>query len=156
MPVWVDPDYATRSVSSTPVALVPAVTKVSATGVPASGHPFSAPSTALPLFTAATAAGTSPVLDRGAYKGPAALVIANVGGATPTVNVDIQGSADNVNFYNAGYALVATPNTVAVAQIAITTTATTTYLLITDQAWRFLRVVTSTVLNETYSVTYYQ
>jgi hypothetical protein len=45
---------------------------------------------------------------------------------------------------------------VAVAQIAVTATATTTYLLPTDQAWRYLRVVTSTVTTETYSVTYYQ
>jgi len=156
MPVWTDPDYATRPVAATVTAPVPTLTKVSRSGVPATGHPGSKPSTRIPLFEAATAAGTSPVLDRGAYRGVAALVIANVGGATPTVNVDIQGSVDNVNFYNAAYALVATPNTVAVAQIAITTTATTTYLLVTDQAWRFLRVVTSTVLNETYSVTYYQ
>lgn len=156
MPVWVDPDYAVSAVTATITAPTAAPTKVSASGTPASGSPYSRPSTAIDLFLAATAAGTSIVLDRGGYRGPAALVIANVGTGSPTVNVDIQGSVDNINFYNAAYALVATPNTVAVAQIAITATATTTYLLPTDQAWRYLRVVTSTVVTETYSVTYFQ
>lgn len=156
MPVWTDPTAAAPAVAASITAPVPTLTKVSAAGVPATGHPGARPSTAIPLFIGATAAGTSPVVDRGSYRGPAALVIDNVGGGAPTVNVDIQGSVDNVNFYNVGYALVATPNTAAVAQIAITSTATTTYLLITDQAWRFLRVTTSTVNNETYSVTYYQ
>lgn len=154
MPVWIEPDVV-RPVAATIAAPVPRVTTVSASGVPATGHVASGPATAIPLFTSATAAGTSQVIDRGSYRGPAALVIANVGSGSPTVNVDIQGSVDNVNWYNAAYALVATPNTVAVAQIAVTATATTTYLLPTDQAWRYLRVVTSTVTTETYSVTFY-
>lgn len=156
MPVWVDPDYPATAVAATLAAPVPTLTKVSAQGGPATGTVDSGPSTAIRLFVGATAAGTSPVVDRGSYRGPSALLIANVGTGSPTVNVDIQGSVDNINWYNAAYALVATPNTVAVAQIAITTTATTTYLLVTDQAWRYLRVVTSTVATETYSVTYYQ
>lgn len=156
MPVWVDPDHATKAVTATVVAPVPVPTTVSQSGQPATGARASGPSTAIPMLVAAIAAATSPVLDRGSYRGPAALVISNVAGGSPTVSVDIQGSVDNVNFYNCAYALVATPNTVAVAQIAITATATTTYLLPTDQAWRYLRVVTSTVNNETYSVTYYQ
>ena len=155
MPVWTDPDVK-AAVTATVTDPVPAVTVVSAAGVPATNHPGARPTTRIPLLVAATAAATSVVIDRGSYRGPAALVIENVAGATPTVNVDIKGSVDNVNVYNVAYALVATPNTVAVAQIAITTTATTTYLLITDQAWRFLHVVTSTVLNETYSIAYYQ
>jgi len=156
MPVWVDPDYATRAVTATITAPTAAPTTVSQEGIPASGHPASKPSTGVPLLIAATVAVTSPVLDRGAYRGPAALVIVNIGGATPTETIDIQGSVDNVNFYNAAYALVATPNTVAVAQITVTTTATTTYLLLTDQAWRYLRVVTATITNEQTWVTYYQ
>lgn len=156
MPVWVDPDVAARPVAATITAPTPSLTKVTTQGGPATGTIDSGPSTAIRLFVAATAAGTSQVVDRGAYRGPAALVITNVGTGSPTVNVDIQGSVDNINFYNCAYALVATPNTVAVAQIAITATATTTYLLPTDQAWRYLRVVTSTVTTETYSITYYQ
>jgi len=155
MPVWVEPDVV-RPVTATIAASTPKVTTVSAQGGPATGSVDSGPSTAIKLFVGATAAGTSPVIDRGSHRGPGALVIANVGSGSPTVNVDIQGSVDNQNWYNAAYALVATPNTVAVAQIAITATATTTYLLPTDQAWRYLRVVTSTVATETYSVTYYQ
>jgi len=155
MPVWVDPEAPTARVAATIVAPVPKITTVSLAGGPATGTVDAGPSTSIRLFTAATAAGTSPVMDRGSYRGPAALVITNVGSGSPTVNVDIQGSVDNINWYNAAYALVATPNTVAVAQIAITSTATTTYLLPTDQAWRYLRVVTSTVVTETYSVTFY-
>ena len=155
MPVWTEPDVV-RTVAATVTAPIPTLTKVSAAGVPATGHPGARPSTAIPLFVAAAAAGTSAVIDRGAYRGPAALVVTNVGGGSPTVNVDIQGSVDNINFYNAAYALVATPNTVAVAQITVTTSATTTYLLLTDQAWRFLRVTTGTITNEQTWVTYYQ
>lgn len=156
MPVWVDPDYPATATAATVVAPVPTLTKVTTAGGPATGTVDSGPSTAIRLFVNSTAAATSLVVDRSSYRGPAALVIANVGSGSPTVNVDIQGSVDNVNWYNAAYALVATPNTVAVAQIAITATATTTYLLPTDQAWRYLRVVTSTVTTETYSVTFYQ
>lgn len=158
MPVQTPDATALRSVTLSNPYSVPtaALTKVSASGQPATGALASGPSTAIRLFTAATAAATSPVVDRGGYRGPAALVISNVGTGSPAMSVDIQGSVDNVNFYNAGYALVATPNTVAVAQISITTTATTTYLLVTDQAWRYLRVVVSAVTTETFTVTYYQ
>jgi hypothetical protein len=158
MPVQAPDTTYAREVSVGNPHTIPsaAVTVTSAAGIPGTGYVASGPATAIRLFVAATAAGTSPVVDRGGYRGPAALVITNVAGGSPTVNVDIQGSVDNVNFYNAAYALVASPNTVAVAQIAITSSATTTYLLVTDQAWRYLRVVTSTVNNETYSVTYYQ
>jgi hypothetical protein len=154
MPVWIDPVYGTRPVEiTTPTA---EVTTVSEEGIQASGAPGSAPATRLVMLNGTTVATTSVVLDRGSYRGPAALVIANIGGSTPTETIDIQGSVDNINFYNCAYALVATPNTVAVAQITVTTTATTTYLLVTDQAWRFLRVVTGTITNEQTWVTYYQ
>ena len=133
-----------------------ALTKVSASGNPASGALASGPATAIPLLVASTAAETSRVIDRAGYRGPAALVVANVAGGTPAVTLNIQGSVDNVNFYNVGYALVATPNTVAVAAIAITSSAITTYLLVADQAWRYIRVATSAVTNETTTVTYYQ
>lgn len=110
---------------------------------------------AVTLLLGSSVATTSKSIDRGTYRGPCAIVAANIGGSSPTVNVDIQGSVDNVNFYNCAYALVATPNTVAVAQISITATATTTYLLPTDQAWRYLRVVTSTVNNDPITIVFY-
>lgn len=154
MPVWVEPTV--KAVTATITAPTPAVTTVTAQGGPATGTVDSGPATAIKLFVKATVAASSPIVDRGAYRGPAALVIDNVGTGSPAVSVDIKGSVDNVNFYNIAYALVATPNTVAVAQIAITSTATTTYLLLTDQAWRYLRVDASSVTTETWSVTYYQ
>lgn len=158
MPVQAPDADNPRPVSVTNVYSVPvaAATTISTAGIPASGHPASGPSTAIRLFQSATAAATSPVIDRGGYRGPAALVIANVGTGSPAMSVDLQASVDNLTFYNVAYALVATPNTVAVAQIAITTTATTTYLLVTDQAWRYLKVVVTAVTTETYSATYYQ
>lgn len=156
MPVWVDPDYAVKEVTATITAPTPAATTVSAAGIPATGHPGSQPSTRIPLFTQATAAATSQVIDRGSFRGPAGLLVVNVGTGSPSMTVDIQGSVDNINFYNIAYALVATPNTVAVAQITITTSATTTYLLLTDQAWRFLRVVTASITTQTYTITYFQ
>lgn len=110
---------------------------------------------AINMLRNAAAAITSPVVDRGMYRGPCALVMSNVAGGSPTVNVDIQGSVNGTHWYNVAYALVATPNTVAVAQIAITSTATTTYLLLTDQAWRFLRITTSTVNNDVLTVDFY-
>lgn len=155
MPVWVEPDVV-QPVAATVTAPTPVLTKVSASGTPATGHPGARPSTAIPLFVGATVAATSQVIDRGSYRGPAALVVANVGTGSPAMTVDIEVSCDNVAFYNGAYALVATPNTVAVAQIAIGATATTTYLLVTDQAWRFLRVTVAGVTTETWTVTYYQ
>ena len=140
------------------VAAIPEaiLTSVSDSGLPASGAATTPPITATRLLVATTAAVTSPVVDRGGYRGLAALVIANIGTGAPTELVDIQGSVDNVNFYNIAYALVATPNTATVAQITITATATTTYLLLPDHAWRYLRVVISAVTTQTTWVTYYQ
>ena len=143
------------SLSNAPIQTA-GFTTVSASGDPASGAVASGPATAIRLLVASTAAETSGVIDRAGYRGPAALVVANVAGGSPAVTLDIQGSVDNVNFYNVAYALVATPNTAAVAAIAITTSATTTYLLLPDQAWRYLRVVTSAITAETTTVTYYQ
>ena len=155
MPLSNDPTFTgSRAVSATIAgAAVPFLIPVS--GEPGTGAVYNRPTpyTLIPVTTVAT---TSPILDRGGVRGPAALVIANVGTGSPSMTVNITGSVDGVNFYNIGYALVATPNTVAVAAITITTTATTTYLLVTDQAWRYLQVAVTAVTTETYSVTYYQ
>lgn len=134
----------------------PALTKVSRSGQPATGALASGPPTAKVMLNGTTAAVTSPVIDRGGYHGPAALVVRNIAGGTPTETLDIQGSVDNVNFYNVGYSLVATPTTVVVTQITITSSTTTTYLLANAQAWRYLRVVTATITNQQTFVTYYQ
>src|SRR5688572_6532075 len=102
MPVWIDPVYGTRPVEiTTPTA---EVTTVSEEGIQASGAPGSAPAGRLVMLNGTTVATTSVVLDRGSYRGPAALVVVNVAGATPSETLDIQGSVNNIDFYNAAYA----------------------------------------------------
>lgn len=84
-----------------------------------------------------------------------AVVVTSTVGATPTVTVNIQGSVDGTNFYNIPYALVATPETLTVAGITITTATTTTYLLRPNHAWRFLKLVYSANTNVTLTATAY-
>jgi hypothetical protein len=94
--------------------------------------------------------------DRGANVGqPGAVVITSTIGATPTVTVNIQGSADGTAFYNVPYALVATPETLTVAALTITTAVTTTYLLRPHHAWRYLKLVYSANTNVTLTATAY-
>lgn len=103
------------------------------------------------LSTAQTGNGDSAVAERSdRYRGyPGAVVITSTIGATPTVTVNIQGSADGVNFFNIPYALVATPSTFVLTAITITTATTTSYLLQVDQPWRTLKLVLSANTNVT-------
>lgn len=88
--------------------------------------------------------------DRGSNRGESgAIVITSAIGATPTVTVNIQGSVNGVNFYNIPYALVATPETLTIAAITITTAVTTTYQLRPNHAWRFVKLVYSANTNVT-------
>lgn len=80
------------------------------------------------------------VLDRAGERGSALLKITTTVGATPTVTVDIQGSADGTNWFNAAYATAAAPETPAVAALVITTAVTGYYILRPDHPWRFLRL----------------
>ena len=108
------------------------------------------------LGTAQTGnADSTNTADRGLLRGGAALVVTSAVGATPTVKLDIQGSVDGTNWFNVGYALVATPETVAVAQITITTAVTTTYLLRPNHPWRYLKTVYSANTNVTLTATLY-
>lgn len=102
-------------------------------------------------------ADSTNTVDRGADRigKPGAIVITTTIGATPTVTVNIQGSADGSAFYNIPYALVATPSTFVVAALTITTAVTTTYLLQVDQAWRYLKLVYSANTNVTITATDY-
>jgi hypothetical protein len=100
-------------------------------------------------------ADSTNTVDRGFNRGPAAVVVTTTVGATPTVKIDIQGSVDGTNFFNIGYALVATPETVAVAQITVTTAVTTTYLLRPTAPWRFLKLAYSSNTNVTLTATAY-
>ena len=93
--------------------------------------------------------------DRGRLTGPAAIVVTSTIGATPTVTVNIQGSVDGVSFYNIPYALAATPETLSVAAITITTAVTVTYLLRPSHAWRFVKLVMSANTNVTLTSTFW-
>lgn len=82
------------------------------------------------------------VADRGPRNGPrpsAVLRLQTTAGATPTVTIDIQGSHDNVSWWNVPYALAATPETPTTAAIVETTTATKFYHLRPHHTWRYLR-----------------
>ena len=92
---------------------------------------------------------TTDTLDRGNYRGPGLLEFISTVGATPTVTVNILGSNDGTNFYNLGYAAMATPTTAAVAALTITTATTTRVILLADQPWRFLKAAYSANTNVT-------
>lgn len=112
---------------------------------------------ALPNTTRLSAAQTgngasTNVLDRGGLTGPALVEITTTVGATPTVTVDLQGSTDNVNWFNVDYATVAAPETPAVASLVIISATVTRAILRPNQPWRYFRLnytlntnVTSTV-----------
>lgn len=86
---------------------------------------------------------------------PGAVVITSTIGATPTVTVNIQGSADGANWFNIPYALVATPATFVVTAITITTAVTTTYLLQVNQPWVYVKLAYSANTNVTLTATAY-
>ena len=92
--------------------------------------------------------------ERGNRERGGALVVTSAIGATPTVTVNIQGSMDGTQFYNIPYALVATPETLSIAAITITTAVTTTYLL-RPSPWRYLKLVYSANTNVTLTVDAY-
>src|ERR1043166_6689977 len=64
-----------------------------------------------------------------AWTRPGAIVLANTGGATPTVTINVLGSVDGTNFYNIPFSRQATPVTETHASFAVTTTATETLIL---------------------------
>lgn len=110
---------------------------------------FNAPPT-VNLSSAQTGNGDSTnTLDRGNTTGPALLKVTTTVGATPTVTVNISGSADGTNFFNVAYAVSGTPETVTVAAITITTATTNYYILRADHPWRYLRLSYSANTNVT-------
>ena len=86
---------------------------------------------------------------------PSVIRIISTIGATPTVTVNIVGTIDNVNWYNIPYALVATPNSFVVTALTITTAVTTLYLLQTNQAWTWAKLVLSANTNVTITADYF-
>jgi hypothetical protein len=96
------------------------------------------------------------VLDRGRDREACLLKITTTVGATPTVTVNIEASADGVTWFNAPYAAVATPETVSVATLAPITTATTSlFILRPGHPWRFLRLNYSANTNVTITADVY-
>jgi hypothetical protein len=82
-------------------------------------------------------------------------VIASAIGATPTVTVNIQGSADGITWFNVPYALLATPRTFVLTALTITTAVTTTYLLQEGVFWRYLKLALSANTNVTLTADLY-
>jgi hypothetical protein len=108
------------------------------------------------LSNAQTGNGDSTnVAFRGNRQCGGAVVITSTVGATPTVTVNIQGSADGVNWFNVPYALVATPRTFVLTALTITTAVTTTYLLQELVFWRYLKLAYSANTNVTLTATTY-
>src|SRR3972149_889680 len=107
--------------------------------------------TGVNLSTAQTGdADSTNTMDRGyTLVGPCLLRVVTTVGATPTVTVNIQGSRDGSNFYNATYALPATPTTYTVAAITITSATTNHYILVPQAPWRYLKLVYSANTNVT-------
>jgi hypothetical protein len=71
-------------------------------------------------------------------------------GATPTVTVNIQGSADGVTWANIPYSpLASAPGDYTKAALTITTATTGLYLLMPGQPWTFLKLVMSANTNVT-------
>lgn len=102
------------------------------------------------LSTAATGNGDSTnVVDTGAGTGPVLLKITSTIGATPTVTLNIQGSADGVTWFNIPYSLSGTPTSQVVAAITITTATTAYYYLQPNYPWRYLKTVRSANTNVT-------
>jgi hypothetical protein len=106
-----------------------------------SGSPIPGPS-AVNLSTSQTGNGQSTnVCDRGGSVGPALLRVSTVAGTTVTVSVE--GSPDNVNWFNIPYSTQAAPTSVVVANVVITTTTVNYYYLQGNYPWRFVRLTLS-------------
>ena len=102
------------------------------------------------LSAAQTGNGASTnVLDRGALQTAALLRLTTTVGVTPTVTIAFEGSADGTNFFNVAYAVAATPETVAVANVVIITATTNYYILRPNHPWRFFRLTYSANTNVT-------
>lgn len=103
------------------------------------------------LSNAQTGNGNSTnVVDRlGGVAEPCLLEIVTTVGATPTVTIDVQGTADDIGWWNVPYAEIATPQTYAVAALVITAAGTRRLILPADIPWRCLRLVYSANTNVT-------
>lgn len=119
------------------------------------GPEFNLPNSAA-LSTAQTGNGSSTnIFDRGGSVGPALVTIVTTVGATPTVTVAIEGSADGSDWWAIPYADYATPNTLAVTTFTITTASTNRKILLPDYPWRYGRLTYSSNTNVTLTANVY-
>lgn len=102
------------------------------------------------LSTAQTGTGASTnVFDRSGSQGAALLTIVSTIGATPSVTVAIQGSADGVTWWSIPYALATAPTSVVVAAVVITTATTAHYIIQPNVPVQFIRLNLSANTNVT-------
>jgi hypothetical protein len=94
-------------------------------------------------------ADSTNTIDTGAGARPCTLKIVSTVGATPTVTVNILGSADGTNFFNIPYSTTAAPTSVVVAALTITTAVTSHYHLTPNYGWRYLKLNMSANTNVT-------
>jgi hypothetical protein len=110
------------------------------------------------LSSAQTGTGASTnVCNRGIMHvgGPSLIQIVSTVGATPTVTVAIQGSADGTNWFAIGYADSATPGTVSVATFTITTATTVWKIIQPNVPAQFIRLLYSANTNVTLTADIY-
>src|SRR5215213_1243345 len=104
------------------------------------GGPVAGPG-AVSLSSAQTGNGASTnVCDRGGSTNAALIKITTTVGASPTVTIAIEGSADGSDWFAVPYADAATPTTVSVATFAITTATTVRKIVQADVPVRYLRL----------------
>ena len=106
----------------------------------------------------ATLGDVQPSWSDNAALGPGAIVITSAIGATPTVTVNIQGSVDNVTWFNIPYALIATPTTFVTTALTITTAVTTIYLLsapVQPNPYVYVKLALSANTNVSLTAAYY-
>ena len=121
------------TVTSPTQFIVPAVTYVTVAGSTTAAH-----------FTKTIF--YSEVFDRGNRSGDGGIVLTSTIGTTPVTTLcDIQGSLDNVNWYNVGYSTMAAPQTALYAQLTITTAVATSYKILGagttgSNPWRYFRL----------------
>lgn len=97
-------------------------------------------------------ADSTNILDRGGSVGAVLIKITSTIGATPTVTVNIQGSPDGTNYFNIPYADSATPTTVAVAALTITSATTSWKIIQPNVPVRYIKLVYSANTNVTLTV----
>jgi hypothetical protein len=106
------------------------------------------------LSAAQTGNGASTnIVDRGGGLEAALLDIVTTVGATPTVTVNVEGSADGSAWWNVSYAPNSPLAALTIAALVITTATTNRLFLPANTPWRYLRCNYSANTNVTITAT---